>query len=244
MYKQTIKIHKGISNNLKFRVFDPDKCPVNINNMSIRARLVYTETNQSVIEKLCQKGSIAGIFTLLLDENEISHLLTGFYTVVFTAQVDNGVFYPLYVDYNNNIQLVVELTSQGQRDPIPDTVIDRWTQVSTAKYGPMITSYESSNIPSASMLNLLGDQCTFSVTTQGFTGTLQVYGTLSHSPNQSLDEWYKVELRPTKNTIEFVNFTGTDYFTFNERSMWYKFVYTPDTLVVDPGTFQKVIVRV
>lgn len=245
MYKQPIKIHKGIDNNVKFRVFDPDKCPMNIGNLTISVRMIQSETKLTVLEKRCQRSSIKGVFSAAFDSNDISHLPTGYYNIVFLASVDDTNYnYPMYTDYSNNIQIVVELTDQGQRDPRPEYVITEWTQVSYVPYGPIITSYESSNVPSASMLNSQGDQCTFSVQTAGFTGTLNVYGTLSHSPNQSLDEWYKIEISPGKNTIEFINYTGTDYFTFSERSMWYKFVYTPDTSVVDPGIFQKLIVRV
>lgn len=245
MYKQPIKIHKGINNSVKFRVFDPDKCPMNISNLSISVRMIQSETKLTVLESQCQRSSIKGVFSATFDSNDINHLPTGCYNIVFLVSNDDTNYnYPMYTDYSNNIQLQVELTDQGQRDPRPEYVVTEWTQVSNVPYGPIITSYESSNVPSASTLNSQGDQCTFSVQTQGFTGNLKVYGTLSHIPNQSLDEWYKVEISPGKNTIEFINYTGTDYFTFSERSMWYKFVYTPDDSVVDPGIFQKLIVRV
>lgn len=245
MYKQPIRIHKGVNNTVKFRVFDPDKCPMNIGNLSISVRMIQSETKLTVMEKQCQRQSVKGVFTASFDSDDIDYLPTGYYNIVFlVSNNDTNYNYPMYTDYSNNIQLLVELTDQGQRDPRPEFVVTEWTQVSHVPYGPIITSYESSMVPSSSNLNTPGDQCTFSVQTQGFTGNLKVYGTLSHVPNQSLDEWYKVEISPGKNTIEFINYTGTDYFTFSERAMWYKFVYTPDIAVVDPGIFQKLIVRV
>jgi hypothetical protein len=247
MYRQEIKIHKGIDNTIKFRVFDPDKCPVNLNLYRINARIVNCETKQTVIEKICTRLTAKGVFSLLVKEFEIANLPEGYYKLVFLVDIvngnniqNNGSF---YTDYTNNIELDILLTGQARRSPRPSYEIIEWTNGSTTENGPISQFWYSSEIPTGRILNTQDTQCTFSVNAENFTGYLEVYGSLLSDPVRDWEYWYKSNIGFDKNRIEFINYTGTLYFNFHESASWFKFKYWKDDSIIDNGNIKKVIVR-
>lgn len=253
MYKRPLKLHKGIDNTLKFRVFNPDHKPVNLNNYSVYARIINTETNQQILEKKLTRLTTTGVVSLFIDEVDLQNVVTGLYKLVIYTQIDNMInqhkaSMPIFSDFDNNMDFTVEITNQFQREPYPSIEItpDLWTSNSNtpSQYGPLEVYYVSSAIPSSKLQNRQGSITSLSIETEEFYGHIEVYGTLTQEPSTELDRsWFKVELEPNKNRITFINYTGTEYFSFENNAMWYRVLYMPNYNEMSYGEVKKVIVR-
>lgn len=254
MYKRPVKVHKGIDNTLKFRVFNPDNNPVNLNNYSVFARLTNVETQAQVLEKQLTRLPNTGVVSLFLAESDLQNIITGLYKLVLFVSMDTEstnnyrTSMPLFSDFDSNMEITVEITDQFNRNPYPSYEIneDNWTGNSNTpnQYGPLEVYYMSSAIPTSKLSGRQGNLCTLSTEVENFYGYFEVYGTLTQEPSTELDRsWFKVEIEPGKNRATYINYTGTEYFTFENNAMWYRVVYMPNYDQQEYGLVKKVIVR-
>lgn len=254
MNKRPLKLHKGTDNELVFRVFNPDRTPANICQYNVFVRVIDIDTHEMLFEKEAKPGAQTGFLQVQVPEVDLIDIMPGQYKIAFVAQrqsLHNTPGYtntkPLYTDFDHNADMTVEVVDQVFREPVPSVTVTStdWTEVrvSDAEYGNRVSTFQTSTIPGARSRTPINNLHTFSVTTDNYTGKLEIYGTLDLTANPSLDQgWFKVEL-PDAEFLRFISYTGTRYFNFEGNYMWVRFVHTPSVEVDDAGTFTKLIVR-
>lgn len=257
MHKHRLKAHKGIDNKLVFRALGPDRAPVDVScGYQVFARLIDPATKLVVLETLARTGPGRGIITVLLDSSEIAPLHAGIYHFVliqaqnFVANVeDYYIEKPLFVDFDDNIAMEIELTEQAYKGPKPSIILEPkdWTPdlLDNPAYGARRTCYYSKSIPGGRVNNAIDAVHTFSVNTERFTGIIEVFGSLEESPGPYLNDrtWFKIYPTTMSKDIEFYDYTGTQAWTFSANFMWLKFRYIPSVEVTDPGKVNRLIVR-
>lgn len=257
MNLQPLKVHKGIDNKLIFRVLDPDRNPVDICCVQIYARITDPDNNIIVLEKLARLGSAKGMVFLELNSGDITDIHAGMYNLVLivtkpfvTGQHESGAYIekPLFVNYDDDVQMTLLITEQALKTPVPSIVLNEkdWTGDSFFPTGaPPTFGFYSKAIAGARVLNHKSSVHSFSTYTQNFTGVLELYGTLDESPSPYLDStrWFKIYPSTMSSDIEYRAYTGTQAWTFTTNVMWLKFRYFPSTQVADPGRMVKIIVR-
>ena len=257
MNRSTLKAHKGIDNKLIFRSLNPDRVPVDIvgAGYEVYARIMNQDNHVIVFEKLCKLGPAKGLITLNIDAGDVAFLAAGVYNMVLiltepfvVGQNQTMVEKPLYSDLNDNVYMQIEITEQAFYAPRPSITLlpNDWTgDLMYPVSGQPIKSFYSARIPGSRVQNHLDSVHTFSTYTTNFTGTLETYGTLDESPEPYLNtsQWFKIYPSTMSQDIEYVGYTGTQAWTFQANFMWLKFRYIPSTEVLDPGHFNKLIVR-
>lgn len=257
MTQINLKAHKGIDNSLVFRVLDPDRAAVNMCNYQIYGRISDPTNGTIVLEKLARQGSAKGIVFFELDSGDITDIHSGTYNFVLIAtqpfvtgyhEIGATIEKPLYVNYNNDVQMTIVITEQALHDPVPSVIIHEtdWTGDSFFPTGcqPSFGFY-SKAIAGARVLNHRSSVHSFSTYTENFTGTLEIYGTLDETPSPYLDSsrWFKIYPSTMSNDIEYIAYTGTSAWTFQANIMWIKLRYLPSTQVLNPGKMKKIIFR-
>lgn len=256
MNKNPIKAHKGIDNKIIFRALGPDRVPFDIAcTNQVYARIIDPDNRMVVLEKLCRLGPAKGIITLELDSGDICDIHAGLYTMVLirTENFVDGIpdYYvekPLYSDINDNVAMEIEITEQAFKTPLPSVEIkpEDWTpDILIPTFGPPTPCFYSKRIPGARVLNHKESVHSFSTYTENFTGILEIWGTLEETPDPYLSStrWFKIYPSTMSTDIEFIQYTGTQAWTFSANFMWLKFRYFPSTQVLDPGVLKKLIVR-
>lgn len=256
MNNTPLRAHKGLDNKLIFRVLGPDRAPVDVAcNNQVYARIIDPENRKVVLEKLCRLGPAKGLITLELDSGDIVDIHAGLYEMVlirtqdFIANVPNYyVEKPLYSDINNNVSMELEITEQAFKAPHPSVVLlpEDWTpDIIVPTFGPPMPCFYSSRIPGGRVQNHKDSVHTFSTYTRNFTGILEIWGTLEETPDPYLDHarWFKIYPSTMSRDIEFMQYTGTQAWTFSANFLWLKFRYFPSQEVLDPGIIEKLIVR-
>ena len=255
MSKSIIKCHKGLDNRVIFRVLGPDRIPFDISVGQVYARIIDPDNKKVVLEKLCRQGPAKGIVTLELDGGDIASVAPGLYTMVMirtedfvTGVPDYYIEKPLYSDYNNNVELEIEITEQAFKAPLKSIIYEPldWTpDVAVPSFGPITSSFYTGRIPGSRVLNHINSVHSFSTYTQNFTGVLQIWGSLEETPDpyQSSTRWFKISPTSMSTDIEFIGYSGTQAWTFSANFLWLKFRYIPSTAVLDPGKLLKLIVR-
>lgn len=251
MDRQTmIKLHKGVDNQIRFRIKNLDRKPVSVDHLNIRARLVNADNREQVLDKNAMIAAKKGDVYLPVFEGELMNIAPGFYNLVITGeedlipQVEIGETYqtPFYVDGAANIVAKVEVVASADATPRPSVVLleDNWTIKADA--GEPIR-YFSSAIPGERLRNHIHPLHTFAAYATGFTGTLKIIATLELQPPDDLEDYFQVDITTGANIIEFENYTGITSHTFEANFMWLRFVYTKYRGVDDNGTLDKVVIR-
>lgn len=257
MNKNPIKLHKGIDNKSIFRVLNPDRSPLDIAcNQQVYARITDPENNKIVLEKLCRLGPAKGIITLEVNSGDIVDIHSGLYNLVLirTENFISGVpdYYiekPLYSDFDSNISMEVEITEQALKAPLPSVTLlpGDWTPDVLLPVGAAPKpGFYSPRIPGGRVLNHKESVHSFSTYTKNFTGVLEIWGSLEETPEPYLNDkrWFKIYPSSMSQDIEFFEYTGTQAWTFAANFLWIKFRLFPSTQVLEPGTMEKLIVRV
>jgi len=256
MNKNPIKVHKGIDNSVIFRTLGPDRVPYDIpGGQQVYARIIDPDNNTVVLEKLCRLGPAKGIVNLELDSGDIAYLHAGLYNMVlirtknFIADVeDYYIQLPMYSDYDSNVSMEIEITQQAFKTPLDSVVINTkdWTQdLILPVSGPPVPCFYTSRIPAARVQNHINSVHSFSTHTINFTGILEIFASLEETPEAYVNNsrWFKIYPTSMSQDIEYISYTGTQYWSFSLNCLWLKFRYTPSLDVVDPGIFSKLIVR-
>ncbi len=155
---------------------------------------------------------------------------------------------PMYSDLYDNVSMEVEVTEQAFKAPLPSVTLlpEDWTgDIIVPTFGPPTPGFYSSRIPGARVLNHKDSVHSFSTYTENFTGILEIWGSLEETPDAylSASRWFKIYPSTMSQDIEFIQYTGTQAWTFSANFMWLKFRYFPSTAVLYPGILKKLIVR-
>jgi hypothetical protein len=264
MNKRPLKIHKGLDNTLRFRVFNPDRQPTNVCQYEIFGRLFNTENRELVLEKPCRTSTAKGMVFLDLDEGDIANIAVGMYDLVIVGQqplvaqqkVGEKVTTPFYTDTSNNIVATVLITGQAERVPIQSSVVneDDWTHTRiVGPKGNLIPQFYSSSFPGNRAQNHINGTHSFSIYTDEehkCSGFLTLLGTLDLNPVEDphSTHWFKMQVMPGADSLELINFFGTEAFSFSANVMFFKFLYTPAASTIpgeqfDTGYLKKIILR-
>jgi hypothetical protein len=251
-----LKAHRGIDNELIFRVLGPDRIPVDIScNQQVYARIIDPDNRTIVLEKLCRLGPAKGLIKLSLDAGDLALVHAGLYQMVLIRTQDFVVnipgYYiekPLYSDLNDNISMEIEITEQAFKAPLDSITLypEDWIgDILVPTFGPPTPCKYTSRIPGARVLNHLESVHSFSTYTKNFTGILELWGTLEETPDPYVNSvrWFKIYPSTMSQDIEFIGYTGTQAWTFQANFMWLKMRQFPSQAVLDPGIIQKLIVR-
>lgn len=256
MSKNPIRVHKGIDNNVIFRVLGPDRVPFDVQcGQEVYARVIDVDNDTVVLEKLCKLGPAKGIIQLELNAGDIVDIPAATYQLVMirTEPFAEGFpgynkNLPLYSDINDNVAMELVITAQAVSNPVPSIVYtpEMWTpDIYAPINGFPQPCFYTGRIPGSRVLNHKDGVHTFSTYTHNFTGTLQLWGTLDETPDPYLDtsRWFKIYPSSMSADIDYFTYTGTQSWSFEANFMWLKFRYLPSTSVRDPGQFLKLIVR-
>jgi len=248
--RKTIKIHKGVDNSIRFRVLNPDRKLVSVDHLSIQCRFVNAENQERVLDKTAVLASTKGDVRLNISEGELVSIAAGFYHLIVVGEealmpgvVGSETFAtPFYTNQMGDIIATVEIVASADPTPVPTVEIgpDNW-RVTNELGAPL--RYYSSAISGARVRNHINAVHTFSVATTGYTGTLQIKGTLDQQPSPDMQGYFPIDITSGTDIISFTDFTGITSHTFTANFLWMVFVYTPDTSLDDFGTMDKVLLR-
>lgn len=251
-----LKCHKDLDNTLIFRALTPDRTPFDIAcSDQVYGRIIDPDNRKIVLEKLCTLGPAKGIIKLELDAGDIALIAPGLYnlTLIRTQEFVSNVpgYYvqkPLYSDFNNNVLLELEITEQALKSPndsITILPIDWTPDAIIGTMSPPQICFYSSRIPGARVQNHIDSVHSFSTYTKNFTGRLELWASLEESPDPYLNDsrWFKIYPSTMSQDIEYTGYQGTTAFSFQANVMWLKFRLIPSTAVLDPGSMEKILIR-
>lgn len=265
MNRNVIKIHKGVDNEIRFRVFNPDRKPVGIEHLTVAAKLVNVQNGEEVLKKYLSISPQKGFMQMRIYEGELVNLAPGFYTLIILGEEnlvpgkdDDNFFTPFYTDTGNNIVATVEIAETADRVPVPSYIIEPkdWRVVKQPGENNNlfadVDELHTKAIPASRVRNHINALHTFAVFTTNFTGTLQVMATLELQPPEQPRFWFPVDLTTGTDFVEFYDYTGSISFSFTANFMWLTFVQRPgwqpqDTCYGTPplenGQIDKIILR-
>ena len=249
--KKVIKLHKGVDNQIRFRVLNPDRKKVSVDHLSIRTRFINTENQERVLDRFADLvPNSKGDVRLTIYEADLVDIAPGFYSLVVTGEealipgqsTSENAQTPFFLDNAGDIVATVEVVASADVTPRESVELlpANWT-ISNETGAPV--TWRSSAIPGARLQNYTNSVHSFSAATTGFTGTLEVRATLDHIPPGDPNDYFQIDITSATNIITFDNFTGITSHTFDANFMWLIFIYIPDASLTTNGTVDKVLVR-
>lgn len=249
--KKIIKMHKGVDNQVRFRVLNPDRKPVSVDHLSIRVRFISNENQERVLDRFADLvPNSKGDVRLTIYEADLVDIAAGFYSMIVTGEealvpgltTGENVQTPFFLDNAGDIVATVEILASADVTPRQSVELlpDNWT-ITNETDAPV--TFRSSAIPGARLQNYTNSVHSFSAATTGFTGTLEVRATLDHIPPGDPNDYFRIDITSGTNIITFDDFTGITAHTFDANFMWLIFIYAPDASLPENGTMDKVLVR-
>lgn len=245
-------MHKGVDNQIRFRVLNPDRKRVSVDHLSIRARFISTENQERVLDRFADLvPNSKGDIRLTIYEADLVDIAPGFYHMIITGEealvpgitTGENVQTPFFLDNQGDIVATVEIIASADVTPRLSVEIlpENWTITSGETLG--FKRFLSSAIPGARLQNYTNSVHSFSAATTAFTGTLEVRATLDHIPPGDTNDYFPIDITSGTNIITFTNFTGITAHTFDANFMWVIFIYETQNDLPTNGTLDKVLVR-
>jgi hypothetical protein len=226
-----MKLYRGFDNQLFFFIKNQDRKPIQLNNMSINASLIYRETSVTILSKRCQITDYElGSVKLVVSASELSNTDTGICDLVLSYTNEFGLVIPLYTDLNMRPNFAVEISDEAGYIPLTTQVIDTFVNGTNFNYSSIITGpayYSKSN-----------GMITVGVYATNYTGEFYLQGTTSQYPAET--DWFDIELGAQYYYHSFDSFTGIEPFTIQSNL---KFMRTKIGNT-SAGTVDKIVVRV
>lgn len=249
--KDYIKIHKGIDNNIRFNVADPDYKKASVDHLDVKAVIIDPNTREVVFEKYLENVDGCSLYLRAL-EGEIKDIKKGHYEMVvrgenksaYVNQQGFAAYEGFYKDHANNITFPVLVSSQGDTYPIPsaETKIEDWLPVYEQNNSQ--PTYYSPPLPSNLTRNTMNRNHTFAVIGEEAGGIIKVYGTLEASPTMDENLWFQLDVPSSlNNEIKLEDFTGIQAWTFSANLTWVRFQWIPDQNPPQQGNLKKIQYR-
>jgi len=250
--KKIFKIHKGVDNQIRFRVLNPDRKRVSVDHLSIRARFISAENQERVLDRFADLvPNTKGDIRLTIYEADLVDIAAGFYSMVITGEEEmisglaagENIQTPFFLDNAGEIVATVEVVAAADVTPREsvELLAANWTV--TTNETPGYTRFMSSAIPGARLQNYTNSVHSFSAASTGFTGTLELRGTLDHIPTGDPNDYFPIDITSGTDTITFDDYTGITAHTFEANFMWIIFIYETENALPSNGTLDKVLVR-
>lgn len=243
MNSREIKLHKGVDNVVRFKVYDMDKKLVSIDDLEVQATFIDLRTRERVLRKDCSILNNKGILELTVYEDDLINMAPSYYTLAITGKEydvpqQDGIVAstPFYTDTASNINLTVEVVDDIDKTPIPTVEIspDQWLRSDIGQ--SMDPVFTCGPFPAARLKNYQNGTHTIAIYCDNYSGTFEAFGTLEQSPPSDISLYFPLNLTALKTELTFDAFTGVDAYTFQANILWIMFKHKPDPTV--PSTEQ------
>lgn len=245
MNTRLVKIHKGVDNLLKFRVFDSDKKRAKIEHLRIKGTLINKVNRERVLNVYGNLECTRGIFTVTILEGSLIDVPVGFYDFVVTGEefavpehAGEIVSTPFYTDTISNIKLEAEVVDSVDKTPVPTVEINEWTSETVEVEGSLARMYYSHPIPANRLKNITNGTHTFTVKADNFRGYFYACGSLDHVPPapSDKDKYFPLNLSDYTEYAKYGDvddngkltvFSGIDPWCIQANVMWIIFYWVP-----------------
>lgn len=234
MYNNSIKVHKGIDDTIRFNVYDDSRRLANINNVTLSFNVIDSNTGVLVLNKIpTVHPQDKGKFDVKFNRDDVANLDTGLYeysVIITTVEGDTSV---AYTDLSQTATGVLELVGDILPGPANTVVVDSFTINGTRHESNAFTAKPNRSYQSS--LN------TYAVYLTNYTGLFYFEG--SHDLTAP-SNWFVVDLQSDNLSIDYNVYTsqsGVDPGNFEISTNWFRIVHIPDGANV--GTVDKVLIR-
>ena len=223
VYAKTLKIHKGIDNQLQFQFLNQEQKPVNITGKTISCTLMNSDGTEILLEKaLTPLLPLTGLATLSVTMNET--LMFNAALSYYSLTIPSGSFeYPVFVDDNSG--------GRGKIDVV-DSVYPKYiksVQLNIPEHDtPTISvpvTYYTETHPSNDTANQ-----TFQIQLVNYAGTIEIQGSVTGSST----EWYSIY--DDSNT--YTGFSATEYVNIDGYHKYLRVQF-----ISTDGSIGKVLIR-
>lgn len=223
---QFFKFLKGVDIEIEFSIKDENGQAVKLFSKIVTAILVKSvEGDELLIKPLIITDPENGLAMLHIKSSEIINLDVGYYELVLIINNENDNIVPVYKKSSLNTNYTVEiLENYISTDPNTVTVTD----FNDINGNGILYSdeFKASGQTQTSYGNM-----TVSISATNFTGNFGIEASLAIEP--TAEDWFPVSITNVKNNQDYVDFTGTDAFTFEGMFQWVRFNYTLSNGTVD-----------
>ena len=223
MYAKTLKIHKGIDNQLQFQFLNQEQKPVNITGKTISCTLMNSDGTEILLEKaLTPLLPLTGLATLSVTMNET--LMFNAALSYYSLTIPSGSFeYPVFVDDSSG--------GRGKID-IVDSVYPKYiksVQLNIPEHdSPTISvpvTYYTETHPSNDTANQ-----TFQIQLVNYAGTIEIQGSVTGSST----EWYSIY----DDADTYTGFSATEYVNIDGYHKYLRVQF-----ISTGGSIGKVLIR-
>jgi hypothetical protein len=232
MHDEIIKVHRGVDNQLLFKVYNRDRRPQSVRHQRIRARLFNVQNSELILERYLDQLSDTGALRLDILEADLVDIPEGYYSLVITGgrdltpgTVGHEIQTPFFTDQDNNATIDVEVTGQIQIEPRESISItaESWTPIQIPKDRPAgELAYRSSALPSGRLHSYTHSIHTMSIHCENYTGRIRFYGSIEDVPGDNLQGYFPIAIGPNQTEVVFENHTGTVPIVIQANFMWLK----------------------
>lgn len=203
IYAKTLKIHKGVDNQIQFSFRNQAQKAVDITGKDIVCRIISYDGTKVLLKKsLVLQYAATGICALQLSPSEIENINTQ--KCYYSIEIPVGNYsYPVYVDSNSGGRGEIEIVDSILPSFVPSTDITIPTDQIFPNTNPSLCSVLGGVTFSYYSSTVTSDDCattTFQATFTNYCGNVVVQG--STLPDSS---WYSAS-----ETYEYNNYTGTE----------------------------------
>ena len=233
MNDKTIKIHRGIDNNIEIKMFDNKRRAFTATNKTLEAFFINPIDTSLVFRKpVTVTNSTDGLAEVLLTYADTANLDAGLYKMSVKMTDDNTSDESLlFGDIGQTAGFVVELLDGIMPEPLATGVADTFTGDSQTQQ-----RFISNVVDAAADKNYTTGLHTIAVYTNGFTGSVYVEGSLQDNPVGS--DFFPIPIRGSNNFVTYTASTGIEPFNFKASVRKLRFYYTTTA-----GTVTKILVR-
>lgn len=227
MYHGYAKLAKGVKNTIQFNFLNGDQRPISVSTKTFVFKMFDYSTNKEVVSQNLQvlddgtTLSLRGKTQLTLTSAQLpTSFKTGMYTYSL-LQVNNTELLPVYIDGASDMHGKIEIVDGVIAKFIPSdelTFLTNQNNVYTA--GPISTNRDGKGNNGLHTIQLY---------MTGFTGTLEIGGSLANEPPATFDQFTVLQ------TQSFVNETGTVGLTIPDLNniKYLMFRYTKSSGAID-----------
>lgn len=243
VYNRNIKIYRGVDNRIDLQVRNSDEKAIDTTGSTLVFNLVERESQTLVAKKDCVAITAStGKYYVILTEAEMLDIETGFYqySIYNETRTDNGdnthlvtARTPLYIDSQYDALANIEVLDSGEGDVQASTKVSAFSLHES--FGEQFDDYYISSIIDARpQVTTPQSLHTFQLFCTNYTGSVIIQGSLSEGGAPEV--WADIQtLALTTETVAYQNITG--------KYNWFRIKHTPNKLVTNPGTVDKILYR-
>lgn len=223
---QFFKFLKGVDIEIEFSIKDENGQAVKLFSKLVTAILVKSvEGDELLIKPLMISDPENGLATLFIKSNEIINLDEGYYELVLIINNENDNIVPVYKKSSLNTNYTIEIL-ENYISTVPNIITaDNFVDINGN--GILYSEeFKASGQTQTSYGNM-----TVSISATNFTGNFGIEASLAIEPTGH--DWFPISITNVSNNQNYVDFTGTDAFTFEGMFQWVRFNYKLDNGIID-----------